>query len=97
MDGNEGPEDKLRSVLAMGGRAPEEVTVPRSRAGLIESWRRLEELSSALAAVTTRPEVAVVLSRVPMSASGVGTTPMANEAVDRLLVAVNNVVAFRDT
>ncbi|MEC5190420.1 hypothetical protein RCH17_000556 [Arthrobacter sp. MP_M7] len=38
MDGNEGPDDKLRSVLAMGGRA-----------------------------------------------------------VDRLLVAVNNVVALRDT
>ena len=55
------------------------------------------ELGSALATVRTRLEVAAVLSRVPTSASDVGTTPMASEAVDRLLLALNNVIALRDT
>ena len=97
MDGNQGPKDKLRSVIAMCGRALEEVTLPESSAGQIEVWRRLEELSAAFATVRTRFEVAVVLSRVPISASGAGTTPMASEAVDRLLLALNNVLALRDT
>ena len=97
MDGNQGPEDKLRRVMAMCGRALEEVTLPESNAGRIEFWRRLEELSSALATVKTRLEVALVLSRVPTATSGVGTSPMASEAVDRLLLALNNVIAFRDT
>ena len=65
MDGNHGPEDKLRSVIAMCGRALEEFTLPESNAGLIEAWRRLEELNSALATVRTRLEVAVVLNRAP--------------------------------
>ena len=97
MDGNRGPQDKLLSAVALCGRALEEVTLPESNAGRIEMCRRLEELSSALATVRTRLEVAVVLSRVPMSASGVGTTPMASEAVDRLLLALNNVLALGET
>ena len=72
-------------------------TLPESSAGLIESWQRLEELSSALATVKTLLEVALVLSRAPTATSGVGTSPMASEAVDRLLLALNNVIAFRDT
>ena len=97
MDGNQRPADKLLSVLAMCGRALEEVTLPESSAGRIEAWRRLEELSSALATVKTRLEVAVVLCRWPISTSGVGTSAMAAEAVDRLLLALNNVLALRDT
>ena len=97
MDGNHGPEDKLRSVIAMCGRALEEVTLPESSAGQIESSRRLEELSSAFAIVRTRFEVAVVLSRGPIYTSGVGNSAMASEAVDRLLLALNNVLALRDT
>ena len=81
----------------MCGRALEEIPFPQSSAGRIEVWQRLEELSSALATVRTRLEVAVVLSRVPTSTSGVGTSPMASEAFDRLLLAVNNVLALRDT
>lgn len=96
MDGNHGPQDELLSAIAMCGRAFEEVTLPKSNAGRIELWRRLEELSSAMATVRTRLEVALVLSRVPI-ASGVGTSPMASEAVDRLLLALINVIAFRDT
>jgi len=60
-------------------------------------WRRLDELSAALAAVRTRLEVAVILCRAPISTSGMGTSPMATEAADRLLLAVNNVLALRDT
>jgi hypothetical protein len=96
MDGNQGPIDELRSVIAVCGRGLEEVTLPTSSAGQIEACRRLEELSAAFVAVRTRLEVALVLSRVPTSASGAGTTPMASEAVDRLLLALNNVLALRD-
>ena len=97
MDGNHGPQNELLSAIAMCGRAFEKVTLPKSNAGRIELWRRLEELNSALATVRTRLEVALVLSRVPTSPSEVGTSPMASEAVDRLLLAVNNVIAFRET
>ena len=97
MDAKQGPEDKLRSVLAMCGRARAEDTLPASSARLIEAWRRLEELSAALATVRTRLEVAAVLSRVPIAASGLGTSPLAAEAVDRRQAAANNVVALRDT
>lgn len=97
MDGNQGPQDELLSVLAICVRAFEEVTVPKSSPGRIEMLRRLEELSSAFATVRTRLEVALVLSLTPISASGVGTTPMASEAVERLLLALNNVLALRDT
>ena len=97
MDGNQGPKDELRSMIAMCGRALEEVTLPESSAGRIEFCRRLEELSAAVATVRTRFEVALVLSRAPRSTSGVGTSPMAAEAADRLLLALINVLAFRDT
>jgi hypothetical protein len=97
MDGNHGPEDKLRSVLARCSHALDEATLPEDRAGLIQSSRRLDELSAALATVRTRLEVSVVLTRVPRSTSGAGTSPLAAEAVDRLLLAVNNVIARRDT
>ena len=95
MDGNLGPEE-LRTVMAMCGRAIEEVTLPETNPGRIELLRRVEDVISALATVRTRLEVALVLGRVPRATSGVGTSAMASEAVDRLLVAINNVVAFRD-
>ena len=76
MDGKQGPEDRLLSVMARCDRALEEAT---------------------LAAVRTRLEVAVVLCRAPICTSGMGTSPMATEAADRLLLAVNNVLALRDT
>ena len=97
MDGNHGPEDRLRSVLVMCARALEEVTLPESNAGRIEFRRRLEELSSAVATVRTRFEVALDLNRVPTSPPDVGTSPMASEAAARLLLAIKNVIAFRDT
>ncbi|MET4096008.1 hypothetical protein ABIB51_002956 [Arthrobacter sp. UYCu712] len=97
MDGNHGPEDELRSVIGMCSRALEGFTLPESSAGLLEAWRRLDELGSALATLKTRLEVAVVLTRVPLSTSGLGTSPMASEAVDRLILAVNNVIALRET
>ena len=97
MDGNHGPEDELRSVIAICDRALEGFTLPESKAGMLESLRRLEKLSSAMATVGTRFEVALVQGRQPRSTSGVGTSPVASEAADRLLLAVNNVIALRDT
>jgi hypothetical protein len=96
MDGNLGPEE-LRSVVAMCGRAVDKVTLPETNPGRIELLRRVEDVISALATVRTRLEVGLVLSRVPTATSGVGTSPMASAAVDRLLLAINNVIAFRDT
>ena len=63
MGRNQGPEDRLFSVIAMCGRALESVTLPESSAGQIEAWRRLEELSSALASVKTRLEVVALGAR----------------------------------
>ena len=84
----------LRGLLTMGNRMLREMTLPEDSAGLIEHYRRLDELSSALRTVGTRLEVAVVLSRVPVATSGMGTSPMAAEAVDRLRRALINVIAL---
>ena len=105
-------EYDLHSLMTMFNRALQEMTLPKDHAGLVEHYRRLDELSSALSTVRTRLEVAVVLSRAPIATSGIGTSPMASEAADRLrraminLLAVNirsvnanavNVIAQRDT
>jgi hypothetical protein len=78
----------------MCNRSLREMTLPEDSAGLIEGYRRLDELSAALGTVRTRLEVAVVLSRVPIATSGVGTSPMASEAVERLRRALINVMAI---
>jgi hypothetical protein len=78
----------------MCNRSLREMTLPEDSAGLIEGYRRLDELSAALGTVRTRLEVAVVLSRVPIATSGVGTSPMASEAVERLRRALINVLAI---
>ncbi|WP_346960101.1 hypothetical protein [uncultured Arthrobacter sp.] len=97
MDGNRAVVGNLRSVIALCCRALEEMALPESGAGLIEEVLRLEELQSALTTVTTRLEVAAVLCRGPAVALEAGTTPMATEAVDRLLLALINVLALQDT
>ncbi|MBP1137058.1 hypothetical protein JOE31_003290 [Arthrobacter sp. PvP023] len=107
MDGNQGSEaartmagrdgDNLRGVVAMCLHALQQIKVPEGGAEQIEFCRRLEELGAALAPVITRLEVAAVLSRAPIATTGVGTSPMAHEAGDRLLFALINVVAQRDT
>lgn len=83
----------LRGLITVGNRMLREMTLPEDSAGVIELYRRLDELSSALGTVRTRLEVAVVLSRVPEATSGMGTSPMAAEAVDGLLRAIINVMA----
>ena len=84
----------LRGLLTIGNRALREMTLPEDYAALIEHCRGLDELSSALSTVRTRLEVAVVLNRVPVVTSGMGTSPMAAEAVDRLRRALINVIAL---
>jgi hypothetical protein len=64
----------LRSLITMCNRSLREMTLPGDGAGLIEHYRQLDELSSALNTVRTRLEVAVVLSRVPATTSGAGTS-----------------------
>ena len=83
-----------RGLITMGNRMLREMTLPADTAGLIEHYRRLDELSSALRTVRTRLEVAVVLSRVPAATSGMGASPMAAEADDRLRRALSNVMAL---
>lgn len=94
MDDGRDALGNLRSVIALCCRALEEMALPEGSAGLIESAPRLEELKSAIATVTTRLEVAVVLRRGPAVALEDGSTPMATEAVDRLLLALINVIAL---
>jgi hypothetical protein len=88
--------DELRSLITMGIRSLREVTLPEDSAGMIEQYRQLDELISAVDTVRTRVEVAVVLSRVPGATSGMWTSPMASEALDRLRRPIN-VIAHRDT
>ena len=97
MEGNQGPEEKLRSVVSLCGHALATFTLPESRPEMVESWRRLKELNAALDTVNTRLKVAMVLNRGQFSTGDPGTSPLATEAVDRLLLAVNNVLALRDT
>jgi hypothetical protein len=83
----------LRGLITVGDRMLREMTLPEDCPGLIEHYRRLDELSSALRTVRTRLEVAVVLSRAPVATSGMGTSPMAAEAVDRRRRALINLMA----
>lgn len=50
-------------------------------------------LDCLLSSVRTRLEVAAVLSHAPTATSGVGTTPMASRAADRLRHAVIRLMA----
>lgn len=83
----------FRGLITMRNRMLREMTLPEDSPGLIEHYRRLDELSSALRTVRTRLEVEVVLSRAPVATSGMGTSPMAAEAVDGLRRALINVMA----
>ncbi|KIS28335.1 hypothetical protein TV39_05970 [Arthrobacter sp. SPG23] len=104
MDGNQGSEaaqatagsdgDNFLSLLRMCGRAIEEMRPPEEPDGQEEFYRRVDELNSALAAVRMRLQVALVVSRGPVATTGVGTTPMASQAVDRLLLALVRVLAM---
>jgi hypothetical protein len=89
--------DAFRGLIAMCGAALDQVPEPTSAAEFLETIRRLDELSAPSGDVMTRLEVAVILCRAPLSTSGMGTTPMAAEAAYRLRLAINNVIALRET
>jgi len=97
MDQNQGAKGDLRSVIALCYHTLVEMRLPESRESLIESEVRLEELESALGTVLTRLQVATALGNGPVSALDVGSSPAAAAAVDRLLLALKNVVALRET
>ena len=86
-------EVNLPGVVAVCCLALQQITVPEGGAEQIEFCRRLDEVGSALATVRTRLEVAAVLSRAPIAMCGIGTSPMASEAADRLLQAMINLLA----
>lgn len=86
-------EVNLSRVVEVCSLALRQITVPEGSAELSEFCRRLDEVGSALATIGTRAQVAVVLSRAPMGPCGVGTSPMASEAADRLLRATINLLA----
>ena len=65
-------------------------------AGIIEQYRRLEELNSALGTLLTRLQLAVTLGSVQGVTPEPGGSPMASEALGRLRRAIN-VIARRDT
>ncbi len=52
MEGNQGPEAELRSVIALCARALEVATLPESRAGQNEACRRWEAVGRLLVAIT---------------------------------------------
>ncbi|MDZ4091946.1 MAG: hypothetical protein U1D68_12150 [Arthrobacter sp.] len=89
--------DEFRGLIAMCGAAIDQVPEPTGAAELLEAIGRLDELSAAMDVVTARLEVAVILRSAPIFTSGMGTSPMATEAADRLRLAINNVVALRET
>lgn len=88
-------DHELLSFITMCSRSLREMTLPEDSAGMVEKYRQLDELISAVDTVGTRLEVAVVLGRVPGVTSGMWTSPMASEALDRLRRAIN-VIAHWD-
>ncbi|MGP4032494.1 hypothetical protein [Pseudarthrobacter sp. 1C304] len=89
--------DEFRDLIAKCGAALDQVPEPTSAAEFLETIRRLDELSAAMDGVKTRLEVAVILRSAPKFTSGMGASPMATEAADRLRLAINNVIALRET
>lgn len=106
MDGKQGPhavpptavrgDDGLQDVLAVCARTLRDLRPAEGIPGLLERCRRLEELNSALDAVLTRLQLAVVLDGCEGVTSRPGSSPMHSQAVERLRRAVN-VIARGDT
>ena len=107
MDGEQGPEvassvagrsdDDLQDLLAFCARMLRDMRQAEDRAGIIEQYRRLDELRSAIDTLLTRLQLEVVLVSVPGVTFGPGRSPMSSEAVERLRRAINNVIALRET
>jgi hypothetical protein len=89
-------DDDLCYLLAICGTLLRDMRLPEGAAELIERFRQLDELKSALDTIRTRLEVAAVLGHVPGATPGPGNSRMASEAVARLVRAMI-VIARRDT
>jgi hypothetical protein len=86
----------LQDLLAFCARVLRDVRQAKDPAGMVEQYRRLDELGSAFAALLTRLQLEVFLGSVPGVTLGPGRSPMATEAVERLRRAIN-VIARGDT
>ena len=105
MDGNHGPDeassvagrgnDELQDLLRTDARILRNMHQAEDPAGVIEQYRRLEELNSALGTLLTRLQLAIVLGSVPGVTPEPGSSPMASEALGRLRRPIN-VTASRD-
>ena len=106
MDGNNGPDeassvaargnDELQDLLRTGAHILRYMHQAEDPAGVIEQYRRLEELNTALDTLLTRLQLAVVLGSVPGVTPEPGSSPMASAALGRLRRAIN-VIARWDT
>ena len=107
MDGIQGPDvassvagrsrDGLQVLPAFCSRVLRDMRQAEDRAGIIEQYRRLDELDSAMDdALLTRLRLDVALGGVSGVTPGSGSSPMASEAVERLR-GIINVIARRDT
>ena len=106
MDGNHGPDeassvaargnDELQDLLRTGARILRDMHQAEDPAGVIEQYRRLEELNSALGTLLTRLQVAIVPGSVPGVTPEPGSSPMASDALGRLRRAIT-VIARWDT
>jgi hypothetical protein len=90
-------EVNLPGVVAVCGLALQHITLPEGSAERTEFCRRLDEVGLALATVRTRLEVGAVLSRAPIATCGLGTSPMASEAAERLLRAMVKLLAVNSS
>jgi len=89
-------DDGVQDLLAFCSSALRDVRQAEDPAGMIEQYRRLDELHSALDGLRTRLQLDVFLGSVSGVTLGPGRSPMASEAVERLRRAIN-VIARRDT
>ncbi len=106
MDGNKRPDvassvagrggDDFQDLLAFCARTLRDIRQAEDRDGIIEQYRRLDELKSAIDTLLTRLRLDVILGSVPGVTAEPGISPLASEAAERLRTAIN-VIARRDT
>ena len=106
MDGNKRPEvassvagrdgDDFQDLLAFCARTLRDIRQAEDRAGIIEQYRRLDELKSAIDTLLTRLRLDVMLGSVPGITAEPGISPRVSEEVERLRTAIS-VIARRDT
>lgn len=99
MDGRQGPDEAssvagrnggdVQDLPALCDRTLRDMPQAEDCAGIIEQYRQLDELHSAIDALLTRLRLEVLLVSVSGVTFGPGRSPMASEARERLRRALN--------